>query len=54
MPANQLPFIAKQQNPSVKIIEVNPDYSSFTTSITNYYFDTTAVNFFKELNKYYS
>ena len=33
MPANQLPFIAKQQNPKVKIIEVNPNPSSFTNSM---------------------
>ncbi len=51
MPANQLPFIAKQQNPKVKIIEVNPKTSTFTHSITDYYFDSTAVEFFKELNK---
>ena len=51
MPANQLPFIAKQQNPSVKIIEVNPKTSTFTHSITDYYFDCTAVEFFKKLNK---
>ena len=51
MPANQLPFIAKQQNPRLKIIEVNPTKSTFTNSITDYYFDTTAVNFFEEFNK---
>ena len=51
MPANQLPFIAKQQTPKVKIIEVNPKTSTFTHSITDYYFDSTAVEFFKELNK---
>ena len=51
MPANQLPFIAKQQNPSVKIIEVNPKTSTFTHSITDYYLDCTAVEFFKKLNK---
>ena len=36
MPANQLPFIAKQQNQRVKIIEVNPKTSTFTHSITDY------------------
>ncbi len=51
MPANQLPFIAKQQNPRLKIIEVNPAKSTFTNSITDYYFDTTAVKFFEEFNK---
>lgn len=51
MPANVLPFIAKQQNHRVKIIEVNPKTSTFTNSITDYYFDTTAVKFFEKLNK---
>lgn len=51
MPANQLPFIAKQQNPKLKIIEINPTKSTFTDTITDYYFDTTAVKFFEKFNK---
>ena len=49
MPANQLPFSQKYSNPNTIIIEVNPTKSSFTDTITDYYFDTTAVNFFKKL-----
>ncbi len=49
MPANQLPFIAKNANPDVKIIEINPNKSTFTNSITNYYFQESVVNFFRKI-----
>lgn len=50
-PACNLPRIAKDNNPKINIIEVNPTKSSFTDSIVDYYFNDTAVNFFKKLNQ---
>lgn len=51
MPACQLPMIAKYKNKSVKVIEVNPIKSSFTTSITDLYFAMNGVDWFEQINK---
>lgn len=49
MPACSLPLTAKQFG--AKIIEVNPQQSSFTDSITDFYFPQKATEFFAELEK---
>ncbi len=49
MPACYLPFTAKRNG--AKIIEVNTLESSFTSQITDYYFQTKATKFFAELEK---
>jgi len=49
MPACGMPLVAKQFG--AKIIEVNPQPSSFTDSITDYYFPQKATEFFSELEK---
>lgn len=49
MPACSMPLIAKQFG--AKIIEVNPQPSAFTNSITDYYFPLKATEFFNELKK---
>ena len=49
MPACYLPFTAKRNG--AKIIEINTLESSFTSQITDYYFQTKATEFFGELEK---
>ncbi len=49
MPACSLPLTSKQFG--AKIIEINPQPSSFTDSITDYYFPQKATEFFAELAK---
>ena len=49
LPACSLPLTAKQFG--AKIIEVNPQPSSFTGSITDYYFPQKATEFFAALEK---
>ncbi len=49
MPACSMPIVAKDFG--AKIIEVNPQPSSFTDSITNYYFPQKATEFFAALEK---
>ncbi len=46
MPANSLPYLAKERNNAV-IIEVNPIHSAFTNKITDYYFPLKATDFLK-------
>lgn len=48
-PACNLPRIAKQHNPKITIVEINPSKSSFTNDIVDYYFDISAVGFFKKM-----
>jgi len=50
MPACYMPFTAQRNG--AKIIEVNTLESSFTTQITNYFFQTKATEFFGELEKF--
>ncbi len=50
MPACSLPLLSKQFG--AKIIEVNPQPSAFTNSITDYYFPMKATEFFNELKNY--
>lgn len=49
MPACSLPLVAKQFG--AKIIEVNPQASAFTGSVTDLYFPQKAGEFFAELEK---
>ena len=49
MPACGMPMVAKEFG--AKIIEVNPQPSSFTNSITDYYFAQKATEFFAALEK---
>lgn len=49
MPACSMPLVAKQFG--AKIIEVNPQPSAFTGSITDYYFPQKATEFFNELKQ---
>ncbi|MBO4675010.1 MAG: NAD-dependent deacylase [Elusimicrobiaceae bacterium] len=49
MPACSMPLVAKEYG--AKIIEVNPQPSSFTNSITDYYFPQKATEFFATLEK---
>ena len=49
MPACSMPLVAKEYG--AKIIEVNPLPSSFTDSITDYYFPQKATEFFGALEK---
>ena len=49
MPACSLPLTAKQFG--AKIIEINPQPSAFTETITDYYFPQKATEFFSELAK---
>ena len=49
MPACSMPLVAKQFG--AKIIEVNPQPSAFTDSITDFYFPLKATEFFGELEK---
>ena len=50
MPACYMPFTAQRNG--AKIIEVNTLESSFTSQITNYFFQTKATEFFGELEKF--
>ena len=50
MTACSLPLLSKQFGAT--IIEVNPQPSAFTNSITDYYFPQKATAFFSELKKY--
>ncbi len=50
MPACSLPMIAKQQNKAV-IIEVNTLPSAYTNTISDYYFEQKAGDFFSEIAK---
>ncbi len=47
MPANSLPYLAKQERKDLIIIEVNPTKSTFTDAIVDYYFPIKATEFFK-------
>ncbi len=49
MPANSLPYLAKQENKDIKIIEVNPEKSTFTDAIVDLYFSMKATEFFKKI-----
>ena len=49
MPACSMPLVAKQFG--AKIIEVNPQSSAFTDSITDFYFPLKATEFFAALEK---
>ncbi len=48
-PANSLPFIAKSNNQNLIVIEVNPNTTQYTSQIVDYYFNTKADEFFKNL-----
>ena len=50
MPACSLPMVAKQQNGAV-IIEVNTLPSTYTASLSDYYFEQKAGDFFGEIAK---
>lgn len=50
MPACSMPLVAKQFG--AKIIEINPQPSAFTDSITDFYFPLKATEFFNELEKH--
>ncbi len=49
MPACSMPLVAKEFG--AKIIEVNPQPSSFTSTIADYYFSQPATHFFAALEK---
>lgn len=49
MPACSLPLVSKEWG--AKIIEINPQPSAFTDSITDYYFAEKAGTFFAKLEK---
>ncbi len=49
MPANSLPYLAKQENKEIKIIEVNPKKSTFTDAIVDLYFPIKATEFFQKI-----
>ena len=51
MPACSMPLVAKQFG--AKIIEINPQPSAFTDSITDFYFPLKATAFFTELEKHF-
>lgn len=49
MPANSLPYLAKQENKNLVIVEVNPKKSTFTDAIVDFYFPIKATDFFKNI-----
>lgn len=49
MPANSIPYLAKQENKDLIIIEVNPKKSTFTDAIVDYYFPVKATEFFENI-----
>ena len=49
MPANSLPYLAKQERKDLIIIEVNPNKSTFTDAIVDYYFPVKATEFFQNI-----
>jgi len=51
MPANSLPYLAKQNNPNLITIEVNPDETDFTKNLDDFYFNDEATKFFNKVNE---
>jgi len=49
MPASELPYIAKQNN--AKIIEINPEYSNYTNTITDIYLQDKATKACEKIKK---